>query len=60
MAEDKAKQELVKAVGVLVFKHGIPAALKIIKTWQVEDPTVADIEALRDMVPPAESYFDED
>ena len=57
---DTTEQELVKAMGVLVFKHGIPAALKIIKTWQVEEPTVADIEALRDMVPPAESYFDKD
>lgn len=58
MAEDRTKQQLVEVIGILVFKHGIPAALKIIKTWKVEEPTLADIEALRDMVPPAETYFD--
>lgn len=57
MAEGKTEQQLIEAIGGLVIKHGIPAALKIIKTWQVKDPTVADIEALRDMVPPPESYF---
>ena len=43
-------------IGNLVVKYGIPGALKIIKAWNVENPTIEDIKALPDLKPP-EDYF---
>lgn len=41
----------------LVAKYGVPAALSIINSLKVENPTLADIEALRLRVPPPEFYL---
>ena len=41
------------AIGELILKHGVPAALRIIRAWDVENPTVEDIRALREMKPAA-------
>lgn len=51
--------KLMIAVGELILKHGVPATLQIIKDWDVENPSVKDIEALADRVPSPESYFEE-
>ena len=46
----------------LIAKHGAPAAIKIVQAWQFEgdEPTLEDIQALKDKVPPAEKYFEGD
>ena len=31
----------------LVMKHGVPAVIKAIKAWKVEDPTADDFAALK-------------
>jgi hypothetical protein len=46
----------VLAIIELIGKYGVPAALQIITTWDVEEPTVDDWEALK--VKAAEEYFD--
>lgn len=43
----------------LAMKHGIPGVIKIIKLWNVEDPTLEDIKALRNLIKPPEMYFAE-
>ena len=51
------KAEFILALTTLVVKHGIPAALKIVQTFEVEDPPLEDIERLKQSVPPPDSYF---
>lgn len=41
----------------LLAKYGVPAAIQIIKAWEIDDPTYADIEALKKAVPPGATYF---
>ena len=48
---------LVLTIAQLILDKGIPAALKIIKHWEIEDPTLEDIQALPDLVKDPESYF---
>ena len=48
---------LVMAIGKLIIEHGIPAALNILRLWNVDDPSLEDIEALKRMVPPTSTYF---
>ena len=43
----------------LVTKYGLPAALDIMHTWQHgEEPTIEEIQELRNRVPNPESYFE--
>jgi len=44
----------------LLMKHGIPGVIKIIKLWDVKEPTLEDIRALRNLVKPPELYFADD
>lgn len=41
----------------LALKYGVPGVLEILAKWDVEDPTVEDIEALRLRVPEPATYF---
>ena len=41
----------------LIAKHGIPAALAMIQKWNITEPTMADLEELKNMVPPTDTYF---
>jgi hypothetical protein len=45
----------------LVGKYGLPLATKIIDDWHDEigdqEPTLEDIQALKDRVPPPETFF---
>jgi len=45
----------------LTTKYGIPLATKIIDNWHDElgdeEPTLEQIQALKDRVPPPESFF---
>jgi hypothetical protein len=49
--------EMIVAIAELISKHGVPVALKIIKAWQVENPTADDFRALARSMPQAEDYF---
>ena len=51
--------ELLMAVAILIIKYGVPATIAIIKEWDVDNPTIEDIKALKEMVPPPETYFEE-
>ena len=52
------KLEFLLAVGALVLKYGIGAAVQILQEWQTDgEPTLEDIEKLKDMVPKPETYF---
>lgn len=51
--------EVTLAIGTLILKYGLPAALEMIQTWQMDCPTLDDIEALKYMVRPPETYFKE-
>ena len=52
-------QELAFAQMVieLLAKYGVPAVIQIVKAWDIDDPTFADIEALKLAVPPGDTYF---
>lgn len=41
----------------LIAKHGVPAALAMIQKWNITDPTMEDLEELKNMVPPTDTYF---
>jgi hypothetical protein len=50
------------AIGELILKFGVPAALDIAAVWNsdlAEDPTMDDIERLRNMVPEPSTFFEE-
>jgi len=49
---------LVATISELILKYGVPAALQILKEWEVTDPTLDDIAALRNRVPKPETYFE--
>ena len=54
------KLEFLLAVGTLVAKYGIPAAIQIIAVWKSEkEPTLEDIAKLKEMVPKPETDFEE-
>jgi hypothetical protein len=48
---------MIVTIVELIAKYGVPTALKIIKAWQVENPTADDFRALAQSMPPAEEYF---
>jgi len=41
----------------LLANYGVPAVIQIINAWGIDDPTFADIEALKNAVPPGSTYF---
>jgi len=54
--------ELRIAVIGLIIQYGVTAAMNIYQTWsgQVDDPnepTLEDLEKLKTMTPPADSFF---
>jgi hypothetical protein len=57
-AKTQANLEFVIIIGELVIKYGIPAVIKLIKLWQVDNPTLEDIRALKTLIKPPEEYFD--
>ncbi len=50
--------QLIVLFGELMIEKGIPAAISVMNAWKVENPTLDDIEALRDIVKRPESYFE--
>lgn len=49
----------VAALLELALKYGVPGAVEIIKQWDIDEPTLEDIEALKLRVPRPETYFEE-
>lgn len=49
--------EFTLTIGEMILKYGLPAALELIRTWKVKNPTIADIEELKGMVPKPDTYF---
>jgi len=46
------------AILELLVKYGLPAVIQIIQTWGIKgEPTLEDIERLKSMVSPFDSYF---
>ena len=54
---DPVTLAFILAMVELIGKYGVPAATEIIAAWKKDNITLADIQALRDMVPPPETYF---
>lgn len=53
--------QLAIAITTLALQYGVPLAIDLAKTWKDglgdKEPTEADWETLRGMVPDANSYF---
>jgi len=48
----------IRNVADLLIDYGIEGLVEIIKTWKITgSPTIEEIEVLRDMVPPAATFF---
>ncbi len=47
----------ISAIVELILKYGVPGALQVIADWDIKDPTIEDIEALRTRVQKPEEYF---
>ena len=46
------------AIGEIIAKFGVPMALSILETWDINgEPTLEDITRLRAMVPEPKTYF---
>jgi len=50
---------LILAFVESIMKYGVPAALQIFRDWEIENPTLADIEALRLRIKKPQEYFKE-
>jgi len=48
----------IVTIVTLIMKFGVPAALQIIREWDVENPTAEDFEALRKSVLKPQDYFE--
>jgi hypothetical protein len=53
------KLKFASVILELLNEYGLPAVLSIIKAWDIEDPTLEDLEELRNAVPEGESYFED-
>ncbi len=58
--EKKVELALIVSISELVLKHGVPLALQLVKDWDVKDPTLEDIQELKNRVPRPSSYFESD
>ncbi|MBI9092287.1 MAG: hypothetical protein JEZ12_23990 [Desulfobacterium sp.] len=59
MGKDQAI-ELGLAIGELILKYGLPAAMDIVSTLKSDQPSLAEIQELKTMVPAPGSYFDQE
>lgn len=48
---------VISIVVNLIVEKGIPAAIAVLNAWQVENPSLDDINALHAVVKKPESYF---
>ena len=54
----KIELSLIVSISELILKHGVPMALQLMKDWEVTDPTIEDIQQLKNRVPKPSSYFE--
>lgn len=47
------------AIGQLILQYGLPMTLNLLKSLQTDNPTAADILALRSRVPHPDTYEEE-
>lgn len=50
--------QLILALVTVMVERGIPALINILNAWQVENPTLDDIDKLHELVKKPESYFE--
>lgn len=50
--------QLILALVTVMVERGIPALINILNAWQVQDPTLEDVDKLHDLVKQPDSYFD--
>ena len=48
--------EIILVLVTVMVEKGIPALISLLAAWKVEDPTLADIDKLHDLVKRPESY----
>jgi len=53
---DEKSLSVYLAIGQLILQYGLPMALNLLKSLQIDNPTAADILALRSRVPHPDSY----
>lgn len=51
--------EFIAVIAELVAKYGVPAVLRIIKLWNVDEPELEEIRALKKLIKPPEMYFED-
>lgn len=52
-----ADKEMAVAAVEMIIKHGLPVFMKAVRTLKTDDPTIEDIQALKEQVKDPESYF---
>ena len=53
-----ADKEMAVVAVEMIIKHGAPVFLEAVRTLQMDNPTIEDIQALREQVKDPESYFE--
>ena len=51
--------EAILALIAFILDYGAEAAVRLIKIWDIDEPTVEDILALKDRIRPPEAYLDD-
>ena len=61
MSNDREiKQRFIQIVVGIVLQYGIPAAVDLIRQWKsTDEPTIEDVESLRQLVKKPKEYFHE-
>ena len=52
-----ADKEMAVVAVEMIIKHGLPVFLGAVRTLEMDDPTVEDIQTLKEQVKDPESYF---
>ena len=55
--ENRMNMVFIISIVELVLKYGIPAAMNVINDWGKQNPTILDINELRERVKKPEEYF---
>ena len=50
--------QVILAIITVAVEKGVPALINVLNAWQVEDPTLEDIDKLHDLVKKPSSYFE--
>jgi hypothetical protein len=50
--------EVILAIITVGVEKGLPALINVLNAWQIEDPTLEDIDKLHELVKKPETYFE--